>query len=137
MRKIITWLIAGGAAVVATVGLMAAPSSASPGGLSPGALSEHGWGCADVVHAVHCIPPGLVAKVFSGQPPPAFTVLVFDTRDATDTDAPFLGTEHNIRADLFHGQPCPTDPPSFQYTFLPDIGVPLNYYGCHRFDSPL
>jgi hypothetical protein len=137
MRKIITWLIAGGAAVVATVGLMAAPSSASPGGLNPGALSEHGWGCADVVHAVHCIPPGLVAKVFSPQPPPTFVVLVFDTRDATDTDAPFLGTEHNIRADLFHGQPCPTDPPSFQYTFLPDIGVPLNYYGCHRFDSPL
>ena len=26
-------------------------------------------------------------------------------------EAPFLGTEHMLRADHFHNQPCPTDPP--------------------------
>ncbi len=136
MRKIITWLIGGSAAVVAAVILMATPSSASASGLSPGALGDQGWLCVDAVHAVHCIPPGLKANVFNQQAE-AFTALVFDTRDPADRDAPFLGTEFNIRADLFHGQPCPTDPPTGQYTYLPDINVPIDYYACHRFDSPL
>jgi hypothetical protein len=144
MRKIITWLIAGGTAVVATLGLMAAPSSASPGGLSPGALSEKGWGCIDAVHAVHCAPPGVAAKIPTtpvplSEFPPTIPVLVFDTTDPQDTDAPFLGTEFNIRADLFHEQPCPTDPESRQYTFLPGPPTffPLPYFACHRFNSPL
>ncbi len=46
----------------------------------------------------------------------------------------FIGTEHIVRADLFNGQPCPTDPPSRQYTYLlPLLG--LDYYACHRYDS--
>ena len=142
LRKLITALIGGGTAVLATLTLTAAPLSASPGGLNPGALSEHGWGCIDAVHAVHCAPPGVAAKIPTtsvplSEFPPTIPVLVFDTRDPLDTDAPFLGTEFNVRADLFNGQPCPTDPPSFQYTFLPDIGFPLPYFACHRFDSPL
>ena len=141
MRKTLTWLIGGSTAVAATVSLLAAPSLASAGGVNPDTLARQGWSCADVVHAVHCIPPGVAAKVFSGQAE-AFTVLVFDTRDPKDGDAALLGTEFNIRADLFRaGRPCPTDPtPSGEpghYTYLPDIGVPLDYYGCHRFDSPL
>jgi hypothetical protein len=141
MRKIITALIGGGTAVVATLTLTAAPLSASPGSPNPDTLIDHGWRCDDVVHAVHCIPPALVAKVFSDppQPPPAFFVLVFDNQTSA-----FLGTEFNIRADLFHGQPCPTDPTPTgepgQYTYLPDLGFPaaiFPYYACHRFDSPL
>jgi hypothetical protein len=134
MRKIITWLLAGGTAVVATVGLMTAPSSASESGVNPKRLSDAGWACLDVVHAVHCIPPGVAGKIGTT---PALPVLVFDTRDPQDPNAPLLGTEFNIRSDLFHDQPCPTDPPSQEYTYLPDIGVPLDYYACHRFDSPL
>jgi hypothetical protein len=115
MRKIITALIGGGTAVVSAVTLTAAPSSASEG-VNPKTLSDAGWSCQDVVHAVHC-----------------------DTRDPADPNAPLLGTEFNIRGDLFppEGRPCPTDPPSGEYTYLPNIGVPIDYYACHRFDSPL
>jgi hypothetical protein len=135
MRKAITWLIGTSTAAAATISFMAAPTLASAGGVNPATLGRHGWSCADVVHAVHCIPPGVTAKVFSGQAE-AFTVLVFDTRDPQDDDAALLGTEFNIRGDLFRsGRPCPTD--GGGYTYLPDIGVPLDYYGCHRFDSPL
>jgi hypothetical protein len=135
MRKPITWLMGASTAAAATVSLMATPTPASAGGVNPATLGRQGWSCADVVHAVHCVPPGVTAKVFSGQAE-AFTVLVFDTRDPQDDDAALLGTETNIRADLFRaGRPCPTD--GGTYTYLPDIGVPLDYYGCHRFDSPL
>lgn len=103
---------------------------------SPAALHAEGWDCLYVVHAVHCAEPGALATITSGTAE-KFTVLVFDTMDPESSDAPFLGKEVNIRADLFQGQPCPTDPPSRQYTYLPDIGVPFEYYGCHRFDSPL
>jgi hypothetical protein len=49
--------------------------------------------------------------------------------------APLLGTERLIRADLFHGQPCPTDPPTFEWSWLfPRFG--WDYYICHTFDSP-
>lgn len=49
-------------------------------------------------------------------------------------ESEFLGTELIVRADLFNGQPCPTDPPSRQYThLLPLLG--LDYYACHRYDS--
>jgi hypothetical protein len=141
MRKAISWLIGGSTAVAAAVSLLAAPTPASAGGVNPDTLGGQGWTCLDVVHAVHCIPPGLGAKVFTGQAA-AFSVLVFDTRDPKDPDAALLGTEFNIRADLFRaGRPCPTDStPSGEpghYTYLPDIGVPLDYYACHRFDSPL
>jgi len=33
-------------------------------------------------------------------------------------DARLLGTERLIRGDLDHGQPCPTDPPSYEYSWL-------------------
>jgi hypothetical protein len=39
------------------------------------------------------------------------TFLVFDP-----SGEKFLGTEFNIRGDIFNGQPCPTDPPTYEYT---------------------
>jgi hypothetical protein len=135
MRKIITALISGGAAVVAAVALTAAPSSASERGVNPKTLSDAGWACQYLVHAVHCIPPGVAGKIGTT---PALPVLVFDTTDPQDPNAPLLGTEFNIRGDLFQGQPCPTDAPSQKYTYLPDLSPLLpDYYACHRFDSPL
>jgi hypothetical protein len=103
---------------------------------NPAALHAEGWDCVYVVHAVHCLAPGVLPTVSSATAE-EFTVLVFDTMDPESRDAPFLGEEVNVRADLFEGQPCPDDPPSRQYTYLPDIGVPFEYYGCHKFDSPL
>jgi hypothetical protein len=105
-------------------------------GLSPAALHAAGWDCLYAVHAVHCVAPGELPSVTAGTAE-EFTVLVFDTMDPESSEAPFLGEEVNIRADLFEGQPCPTDPPSEVYTYLPDLGLPLEYYGCHKFDSPL
>ena len=56
-------------------------------------------------------------------------------RDLDATSAPLLGTERLIRSDVFHGQPCPSDPPSYQYSSLfPRFG--WDYYICHTFDSP-
>ena len=103
---------------------------------NPAGLTAEGWECVYVVHAVHCLEPGVLPTVASATAE-EFTVLVFDTMDPTSSDAPYLGEEVNVRADLFEGQPCPDDPPSRQYTYLPDIGVPFEYYGCHKFDSPL
>jgi len=116
----------------------AAAKAASPsaGGVSPATLTRAHWDCLFVVHAVHCLRPGAFDAIGAGTAV-TFSVLVFDTNDPASQNAPFLGTEFNIRADHFHGQPCPTDPPSGQYTYLPDIGVPIDFYACHRFDSPL
>jgi hypothetical protein len=107
-------------------------------GVSPASLHAAGWDCLDVVHAVHCAAPGVFETVGSATAE-TFSVLVFETRDPASDDAPFLGTEFNIRADLFQGQPCPTDPPSREYTYLGPGGldIGLDYYACHRFDSPL
>jgi hypothetical protein len=137
MRKIITTLLGGVTAVVATVTLTAAPSSASESGVNPRTLSDAGWTCLWLVHATHCTPPGITPTSL----PPTLPVLVFDApqTDPLDPNAPFLGTEFNIRGDLYHGQPCTTDPPGQNYTYLPDLGFPsfFDYYACHRFNSPL
>jgi len=116
----------------------AAPTTAATpaAGVSPATLTKANWDCLYVVHAVHCLRPGAFDAIGAGTAV-TFSVLVFDTDDPTSKDAPLLGTEFNIRADHFHGQPCPTDPPSREYTYLPDIGLPINFYACHRFDSPL
>jgi hypothetical protein len=114
----------------------ASTASTSASGVSPATLTRAHWDCLFVVHAVHCLRPGAFDAIGAGTAV-TFSVLVFDTEDPTSTNAPFLGTEFNIRADHFHGQPCPTDPASRQYTYLPTIGVDIDFYACHRFDSPL
>jgi hypothetical protein len=121
----------------ADVGTDAGVNPWAANGVSPARLQAAGWDCIYAVHAVHCAAAGVLEDVSTGAAE-TFTVLVFDTTDPGSADASsFLGTEFNIRADLFHGQPCPSDPPTREYTYLPDIGVPFEYYGCHRFDSPL
>ncbi|CAN5435514.1 hypothetical protein BH18ACT1_BH18ACT1_06560 [soil metagenome] len=86
------------------------------------------------MHAVHCLRPGAFDAIGAGTAV-TFSVLVFETQDPTSENAPFLGTEFNIRSDHFHGQPCPTDPPG-QYTDLePLLGI--DFHARHRFDSPL
>jgi hypothetical protein len=66
--------------------------------------------------------------------------VAFATDELTDESAPLLGTERLIRGDLFHGQPCPTDPsptdpPTYEWSWLyPRFG--WDYYICHTFDSP-
>jgi hypothetical protein len=129
MRRIT--LIAGLVAVA--VFATAAPAE----GVSPAQLAQAGWSCflpPPFNPNVHCAPPGQLERVVSGKAAAA-TFLAFETDDLTSENAPFLGTERLIRGDLFHGQPCPTDPPSYQYSWLyPRFG--WDYYICHTFDSP-
>jgi hypothetical protein len=116
-------------------GLLAAAAlaaSAGPAGaVSTSKLEKAGWVCIaplPVTDELHCIKPRSLEQMFSGEAK-ATTFLVFDS-----SGEEYLGTEHNIRGDLFHGQPCPTDPPTYEYTYLgPIFGI--DYWACHRFDS--
>jgi hypothetical protein len=106
-------------------------TGASASGVSPATLREEAWDCVDFGPiGIHCGHEGWVGSLQTGEAEEV-TLLVF-----SNTDGQFLGTEQNIRADLYQGQPCPSDPsPSGQYTDLSSLfGVP--YFACHRYDSP-
>lgn len=94
-----------------------------------GRLSDAGWTCVAIpVLGVHCFAPGAFASS------PSVQVLVFDTEDPEDPEAPFLGTEVLIRADLYAGQPCPAEGGG-EYEFLPkeETGLPADYRACHHY----
>jgi len=123
------WVFAVLLALVVALGA----STASAGSVSPAKLVKAGWDCIVVFGAVHCAPPGGLARVLAGTAR-SMTFLVFGGTDPTSEDAPFLGTEIIKHHDIFHGEPCPTDPPG-EYTDLePLIGLP--YWACHHYDSP-
>ena len=111
---------------------------ASAKGVSPALLAAAGWDCIlpppEFNPNVHCAKPGSLAGILSAEAE-MVVWLTFGTPDLASTNAPLLGSERMIRSDLFHGQPCPTDPPSFEYSWLvPRFG--WDYYICHTFDSP-
>lgn len=127
------WIIA-----PVTVALVLLPlGQATAAGISPAQLSRAGWDCIlppPFNPNVHCAPRGALAGIIAGEAE-VVTMLAFATTDTTATDAELLGTERMIRADLFNGQPCPTDPPSKEYSWLfPRFG--WDYFICHTFDSP-
>ena len=106
MRRttIITSLLAVALAAVA-LGASASPAKA----VTQSQLEKAGWTCIaplPVTDEQHCVRPGGLARLFSGQAR-TMSFLVFDS-----SGEEFLGTEFNVRGDIFHGQPCPTDPPT-------------------------
>jgi hypothetical protein len=108
-----------------------AGSAAPAGAATAPQLEKAGWTCIaplPVTDEQHCFAPngfqGLITEERK-----AVKALVFDP-----SGQEFLGVEINIRGDVFHGQPCPTDPPSYEYTYLGPI-FGLDYWACHRFDS--
>jgi hypothetical protein len=114
------------------------PAAVSAGGPSPAQLTRAGWTCIlpppEFNPNVHCLPANQLAGVISGEAE-VVVALAFATDDLAATEARLLGTERMIRADIFAGQPCPTDPPSNEYSWLfPRFG--WDYYICHTFDSP-
>jgi len=126
--------------IAGMLGLLAAlpVSTVSAQGGGPAQLQEAGWDCfqppPDFNPYIHCAPPGQLEGIVSGEAA-AGMFIAFATTDLRATHAPLLGLERMIRADLFHGQPCPTDPPTFEWSSLyPRFG--WNYYICHTFDSP-
>lgn len=123
--------------LIAAALVLPAAASSTPGGLSPKQLSDSGWTCFDVYTpvvgqlGVHCVPPGQAFPP-TGQPHVQL-LYFFHTTDPASTVPDFTGTETLIRADLYQGEPCPTEPgPGGGYTYLPDISIPLDYYACHR-----
>lgn len=94
-------------------------------------LSARGWFCQNVPGlGVHCFAPGVFSSLAS------VSVLVFDTDDATHENAPFLGTELLIRADLYAGQPCPPEGGG-EYELLPasESPFPVDYRACHHYSD--
>ena len=88
-----------------------------------------GWDCTPLILIgghYHCSPPGRpsVADIIAGTDVASVVHQVFDA------DGSLAGTELLIRADLYAGQPCPTD----EWLPVPPwLPVP-QYYACHRFD---
>jgi hypothetical protein len=119
--------IAGLAAVVA----IAAVAVGSAGGAGKRTLAQAqaaGWDCNPLILIgghYHCSPPGRpsVADIIAGTDVASVVHQVFRP------DGSFAGTETLIRADLFAGQPCPTD----EWLPVPPWG-PVEYYACHHFD---
>ena len=105
----------------------AAPASA----VTSSQLERAGWNCIaplPFADEVHCARPGGLPSLLSGEAT-AVNMLVFDS-----SGQELLGTEHNVRGDVYHGQRCPTDPPTYEYThLLPIFGI--DYWACHRFDG--
>jgi len=88
-----------------------------------------GWDCDPLVLIgghFHCSPPGKegVQAIIDGTATsPSIVHQVFRP------DGTYAGSESLIRADLFAGQPCPTD----QWLPVPPwLPTPM-YYACHHF----
>lgn len=117
------------------IGLVAAVALAGPaapaGAATAPQLEKAGWTCIaprPVTDEQHCFAPKGFQRLVTGEAK-AVKALVFDV-----SGREYFGTELNVRSDVFHGQPCPTDPPTYQYTYLGPI-FGLDYWACHRFDS--
>jgi len=105
---------------------MASPVSA--GGRTLDDAIADGWNCTPLILLgghYHCSPPGRpgVGDIIAGTDVPTVEHQVFRV------DGTFAGTEILIRADLFAGQPCPTD----EWLPVPPIGD-VQYWACHHFD---
>ncbi len=117
------------ATIFALVAVASPMARADASRFSPASLSARGWTCVDVVLlddtdlGVHCFPPGFMSHDAS------IAVLYFGTSDPDSTDAPFLGTEILIRADLYAGQPCPSEGLAPYMDLLPLLEIP--YFACH------
>lgn len=125
-------LIAGSAAFAAALVTVSgtatgAPSSGKPNRSLDQAIAK-GWDCNPLILIgghYHCSPPGRpsVADIIAGTDVPSVVHQVFLP------NGNFAGTEILIRADLYAGQPCPTD----QWLPVPPVG-PVQYYACHHFE---
>jgi hypothetical protein len=117
------------------VGASVVTAAAAAQGINPAQLGEAGWTCfnAGPNNWVHCIQPGADAS------PATISVRVFDTQDASASQAEFLGTELLIHVDLYNGQPCPQlNGPAGEpvlYEDLRQTPAPLPYFACHHFET--
>lgn len=123
------------AAVLLVVG--ATPAVAEP---NPDRLEDAGWTCFEHLEAWHC---GTKAdQLFAGEEPNTVRLLTWGLDDDGDPDE-FWGHELLVHDSVYAGQPCPQDPLQVlgdgtpgAYIDVADLGVPMPYVVCHRFDSP-
>ncbi len=90
------------AAIAVVTAVVAGVGAVSAHGNSPAKLTAAGWECflEEEDQMVICFPLGDDASFAS------FSALIFDTSDLAATDAPLVGQDLFLRADLYHGQPC-------------------------------
>jgi hypothetical protein len=116
--------------LVAVLGVVATMtvSPVAAGGRTLAQALAAGWNCEPLILLgghYHCSPPGRpgVGDIIAGTDVATIEHQVFRP------DGTFAGTELLIRADLFAGQPCPTD----EWLPVPPFGD-VQYWACHRFD---
>ncbi len=88
-----------------------------------------GWDCNPLILIgghYHCSPPGRPSVQDIADGTATTPSVVHQVFRANGT---FAGTETLIRADLFAGQPCPTD----QWLPVPPWLPTPTYYACHHF----
>jgi hypothetical protein len=116
-------------AVVILTSVLAQATAVQAGGRTLAQAQKAGWDCDPPILLLghyHCSPPGRpsVADIIAGGvDTPSIVHQVFRP------DGKLAGTETLIRADLYAGQPCPTD----EWLPVPPFGEP-EYYACHHFD---
>lgn len=126
-RTAVTAALIAGLLATAALAASASPAAAA----TAPQLEKAGWTCITPLPFAddqHCFGPKGFERLITGEAR-AVKAKVFDA-----TGQVYEGIELNVRGDVFNGQPCPTDPPTFEYTYLgPVFG--LDYWACHRFDS--
>lgn len=139
-RPMLDWLARLLGVAACTVALVVAAAVPAAAGPSPGALGDAGWTCFEHLDAWHC--GAQVDELFAGEEPATVTMLTWGLDDEGEPDE-FWGTELLVHDDAYAGQPCPQDPlqvlgdgTSGAYVDVADLGVPMPYVVCHRFDSP-
>jgi hypothetical protein len=127
MRRAVTLVPALVVAGVAAVVLSSVASAV--GGRTITQAQAGGWDCNPLIligDHYHCSPPGVpsVQDIIDGTATtPSIVHQVFHA------DGSFAGAETLIRADLFAGQPCPTD----EWLPVPPWLPTPAYYACHHF----
>ena len=127
MRRKLSLLASIVATATSSLILASAASGASQHTLAQAQAA--GWDCAPLILIgghYHCSPPGKegVLEIIDGTASsPSIVHQVFHA------DGTYAGAETLIRADLFAGQPCPTD----QWLPVPPwLPTPM-YLACHHF----
>lgn len=128
MRRTLPFITSLAAIVITAAALAGTVSGANSRTLAKAQAA--GWDCNPLVLIgghYHCSPRGLpsVLDIVEGTATtPSIVHQVFRP------DGSFAGTETLIRADLFAGQPCPTD----QWLAVPPWLPEPTYYACHHFE---
>jgi len=127
MRRTLPFAASVAAILITTIALAGAVSGASSRTLSQAQAA--GWDCNPLILIgghFHCSPQGVpsVQDIIDGTATSPSVVHQVYRADGT-----FAGTETLIRADLFAGQPCPTD----VWLPVPPWLPSPTYYACHHF----